>query len=392
MADQRVLPDVDDSAPTRVGLVVGTWLPASETFVYDQVSHSRKTRLFVCARRRIEGSETRFPYDEVCTLTPFQELRFKWTRRAPTFVGYLQRNRVELIHAHFGTNGAHVLDIADELRVPLVVSFHGHDVAGLAPQNRYHRRYFQLQMLKARLWQRSSLLICASEDLARRLVEQHGAPPRKVVVHALGVNVERFAYLDRSRPGTMVLSVGRLVEKKGLLYGIRAFARVLEILPSARYRIVGEGPLREELEREAGRLGVADKVEFLGAMSHDAVASQMAQADVLLCPSVTGRDGDLESGVLVLKEAAATGLPAVGSRHGGIPEIIDHGLTGYLAEERDEAALAQHLVRTLSDDGHRVELGRAGARKVRSEFDAVTQNARLESLLLSCLSPKSPPR
>jgi len=372
----------------RVGLIAGTWLPPSETFIYDQIVRARRTHLFVCVRRRVAGSEESFPYQDLCTLTPTQELAFKWLRQAPHFVRYLRRNEVQLVHAHFGTNGAHALGIVDELDVPLVVSFHGHDVAGLDRRNRYSRRYFQYQVLKARLWRRASLLLCASEDLARRLVDEHGAPAAKVAVHALGVDVDRFPYLKRERPGRSVLSVGRLVEKKGLEYGLRAFARALHFVPAARYRIIGEGPLRQELARQAMEMGIAERVDFLGALSHERVSAEMREADVLLCPSVTARDGDLESGVLVVKEAAATGLPVVGSRHGGIPEIIEQGRTGYLADEKDALALADRLVELLTDQHLRLQMGESAASKIRREFDTAAQNALLETRLLSCLPGK----
>jgi len=374
-----------NAAPVPIGVLVGTWLPPSETFVYDQLTQARRTVGFVCARRRLPEVETRFPYDRVCTLDRPGELVFKWTRNAPRFTQYWRSAGVKLIHAHFGTNGAHALDIADRLDVPLVVSFHGHDVAGLERKNRFALRYFQYQMLEARLWQRASLLLCASADLAVRLVEEHGAPAERVVVHRLGVDLTRFAFEHRARSARTVLSVGRLVEKKGLEYGLAAFARALPAIAPARYRIVGDGPLRGELRRRARDLGIADAVDFIGALSHDAVRAEMRAADALLCPSVTARDGDLESGVLVIKEAAATGLVAIGSAHGGIGEIIDDEQTGFLAPERDVAALARRLVDTFTDPELRERLGRAASQKMAVEYDTRLQNAKLESLLLDCL-------
>jgi glycosyltransferase involved in cell wall biosynthesis len=374
------------SAAVPIGLLIGDWLRPSETFIYEQLIRAERTRPFVCARRALSGVERDFPFERVCSLGQWEEIFFKLTRRSPTFSRFLRQNEIRLLHAHFGVNGAHALELADELGVPLVVSFHGHDVAGLLPKNRYKRRYFQYQMLRERLWQRADLLLAASKDLAERLVHEHGAPKDKLVVHELGVDLARFRYHERTKPERLVLSVGRLVEKKGLRYGIEAFARAFP-KGDARYEIIGEGPLLGELRELVTKLGVEGQVSFLGALSHQRVHERMLAADVLSLPSVTGADGDLESGVLVAKEAAATGLPVVGSRHGGIPEIIDDGVTGYLVEERAVADFADRLRVVVGDDALRWRLGTAAAARVARDYDAVRQNARLESLLLGLLGP-----
>lgn len=374
--------------PIHVGLLIGDYLRPSETFIYDQLVMARRTRPYVCARRLLPRAEAEFPYRHVRTLGRAEELLFKVTRRAPSFSRYLRESEVELLHAHFGLNGAHALELVEGLKIPLVVSFHGHDVAGLESRNRYTKRYFQYQLLRDRLWERASLLLAASEDLGRRLVELHAAPPEKVVVHRLGVDLERFRFVERARPARVVLSVGRLVEKKGLRYGIQAFARALPRLGDARYRIVGEGPLRPELEGLARELGIEGRVDFLGALAHGAVKQEMNQADVFLCPSVTARDGDLESGVIVVKEAAATGLVVIGSRHGGIPEIVEEGRTGALVDERDVGGLAARLVELFERPGIRSQWGRAASEKMSREFDSRTQNASLEERLCELARPR----
>ncbi|HSC88762.1 MAG TPA: glycosyltransferase [Polyangiaceae bacterium] len=374
------------SAARPIGLLIGDYLRPSETFIHDQLQHARRTEPFVCARRELAGARLAFPHERVQTLPRWEELFFKATRRSPTFLRYLRQHRVELLHAHFGLNGAHALELVDTLGVPLVVTFHGHDVAGLLPKNRMKMRYFQYQLLRDRLFERASLLLAASHDLARRLVELHGAPAEKVLVQALGVETDRFVPQQRDPASQIVLSVGRLVEKKGIEYGLAAFARARAEAPGATYRIVGEGPLRPALERRAEELGVRQFVEFLGARSHEQVRREMERADVLLLPSVTARDGDLESGVIVAKEAAATGLPVLGTIHGGIPEIIEDGETGFLAPERDVARLAERLEALLCDGPLRQRFGLASRRRVEREFDSVRQNELLESRLLDVLA------
>jgi colanic acid/amylovoran biosynthesis glycosyltransferase len=101
---------------------------------------------------------------------------------------------------------------------------------------------------------------------------------------------------------------------------------------------------------------------------------------VLLAPSCTAHNGDLESGLLVAKEAGAASVPVVASQHGGIPEIVEDGITGYLVPERDDRALADRLGRILADPTLRAQLGTSARAKVEREYNLRRQVAMLESL------------
>lgn len=364
-----------------IGLVVGDWLSYSETFIHDQVAMQRRTRCHVCARQLVPGALDRFPCADLVSLG-FAELKlYRWARRAPSFVRFLRAAGARLLHAHFGTNGVHALPTAEALGVPLVVTFHGHDVAGLDGRNRFVRRYAWYQLRKRELFERAALLVCASADLAERL-ERHGAPSGKIVVHRLGIDVRRFSPTPAVDGPLRVLMVGRLVEKKGMEFGLAAFARVHRRHREATLTIVGDGPRAERLRRLAMALGVGDAVRFAGVLAPADVERAMRSADVLMAPSVTAADGDVESGVLVLKEAAACGLPGVGTRHGGIPEIIEDGRTGCLVPERDVDALASALLDLADHPSRRASMGEAARAKIAREYDTRVQNERLESLLL----------
>ncbi|HWO10929.1 MAG TPA: glycosyltransferase, partial [Polyangiaceae bacterium] len=170
------------------------------------------------------------------------------------------------------------------------------------------------------------------------------------------------------------------VEKKGFEYGLRAFARARARGAEARLTIVGEGERRGALERLARELGVAEWVRFIGSQTNEAVARLMASCSVLLAPSVVARDGNRESGLIVVKEAAAAGTVPIGTRHGGIPDSIDDGRTGYLVAERDAEHMAEHLARLLGDEALRARLAAAGRAKMEREFDNRKLVAELEVL------------
>ena len=132
-------------------------------------------------------------------------------------------------------------------------------------------------------------------------------------------------------------------------------------------RLVGDGPLRGELESLAASLGLGARVSFAGWRSSAEVAGEMARADLLVAPSVTARDGDMEGLPIVIVEAMATGLPIVGTRHSGIPEVVEDGVTGRLVDEGDAAALAEALVE-VSDGGRRRTLAAAARARVETAF------------------------
>jgi glycosyltransferase involved in cell wall biosynthesis len=168
------------------------------------------------------------------------------------------------------------------------------------------------------------------------------------------------------------------VEKKGLGDLIEAMALVLGELPGARLLVVGDGPLRAELEARAGALGGA--VRFAGWLGPAAIRREMERASVLCVPSRRGADGDAEGLPMVICEAGERGLPVVATRHSGIPEAVADGRTGLLAEEGDVAGLARQLVAVLADRGLREGLGAAARRTVEREFDVARQSALLDGL------------
>jgi len=378
----------DAVAHRRVGVFVGSYLPYSETFIHDQLRSHRRFRAAVFAYERLPGSARRFPFAPVHALCGADRMVYWVTGRARAFDAAIRAERPELLHAHFGTNGVYAAAFARRHRLPLVVTFHGHDVPALVGRARFTARYARYAALAGPMLRQAALLLPASRDLADRLIRDVGADARKVEVLPLGVDAARFdAMAQRDRAPMVlrdsaptVLMVGRLVEKKGHLYGLRAFAAAHARVPDARLVLIGDGPLRRDVLWEIDRLGIGAAVHLTGPLSAPAVASWMLRAHVLCCPSVTAQNGDVESGVIVVKEAAAAALPTVGTRHGGIPELIVDGETGVLVDERDVARTADALVRLLSDSGLREQMGRAARDDARRRFDLRRQVARLEDL------------
>ncbi|HFC53790.1 MAG TPA: colanic acid biosynthesis glycosyltransferase WcaL [Gammaproteobacteria bacterium] len=281
----------------------------------------------------------------------------------------LFNERPEVIHCQFGTLGPIALHLkrlgATDAR--LVVSFRGYDVT------KYPKTH---PGVYRDLFKHADLCLPVSEALGRCL-EEMGCAREKWLVHHSGIDCRKWKFsgrkLERDEP-VRVLTVGRLVEKKGVEYAIRAVARLLESDHDVRYTIVGDGPLRQSLEALITDLGIAHMVELAGWKSHEEVLRLLQRAHILLAPSVTASTGDQEGIPNSLKEAMALGLPVIGTTHGGIPELVEDGVSGLLVPERDVESLAEALERLTSQPELWPAMGRAGRKHVEAEFDREVLN------------------
>jgi len=283
--------------------------------------------------------------------------------------------RPDVVHCHFGDLGLLYAVLADRWRVPLVVSFYGFDCSSLP---RYHGPDVYHPLFRA-----AGALIGLSHHMLARLREL-GAPPDLLHLVPLSVdpNVFRPVGVDDAgaHPPPRLLTVGRLIEKKGVAFAIEAIDLLREMWPEIRYRIVGDGPLRGDLERLTDALGLRRNVQFLGALDELSVAEEMAASDIFLLPSITASDGEEEGTPTVLIEAASTGLPVVATFHAGIPDIVEDGKTGMLVPERDVEALASAITLLLADRDRSRAMGAQGRKMVLNRFDTRLVAARLEEI------------
>ena len=301
----------------------------------------------------------------------------------PWLAAFGQKINPSLIHAHFEFGGLRSLPLAERLKVPLVSTCHGMDVT----EDHYQwqgRPWLGRHYLKrrARFLQKAALCLGVSRFICDQML-QRGYPPQKVRQHYIGVDIVKFQPDPTVVKEPMILYVGRLVEKKGSPDLLRAMKQVNARHPDVKLTLIGDGPLRESLTAYAREEKL--NVEFLGPQPPD-VVQQRLQAALMFCmPSVRAADGNSEGLGIVNLEAQATGIPVIGTRHGGIPEAVEDGVTGLLAPERDPEALAGHIVTLLSDCALRESMGRAGRERVSRLFDLAQQSRLLEQMYLELL-------
>ncbi|MFW6323880.1 MAG: glycosyltransferase [Desulfovibrionales bacterium] len=311
---------------------------------------------------------------------------FKYGRSALTlnlFFGShaLQGQAYDIIYCHFGPNGsigARFKEIG-ALRGKLVTTFHGYDLSSYL--------HFQGKEVYSSLFQHGDAFLPISRRWKDTLLEM-GCPAEKTFVHRMGIDLSRFCFRPRfpvNDGKVRLFTVARLVEKKGVRYAIEAVARILPEFPNLQYVIAGDGPLRSKLLALAGELGVHRNVELVGWQGQDAIAEYMQQSDILLCPSVTDRNGDQEGIPVVLMEAMAQGLPVLSTFHSGIPELVVDGKNGFLVQEKDAAQMAEKLRFLLDNPGMWEEMGRAARDHIEEQYDIVKLNQKLVGIFSSLL-------
>jgi colanic acid/amylovoran biosynthesis glycosyltransferase len=304
-------------------------------------------------------------------------LSYRLTSFAPRFHRALKAQNAALIHAHFAVDGAAALHMRNVLGVPLIVTLHGYDVTtedAVFDKTLAGRSYLAR---RPALFAEASQFLCISQAIRRQAIGK-GFPEEKLTVHYTGVDTEFFSPQAEIEREPMVLFVGRLVTKKGCEYLIQAMTNVQEELPEARLVIIGDGPLRTQLEAQAG--AVLKHFLFLGAQGPDVVKRWMNRAKVFCTPSVTADSGDSEGFGMVFVEAQAMSLPVVSFASGGIPEAVTHGETGLLAPERDHHMLATYLKRFMQDEFFWRECSARGRKHVVNHFDLKRQTVRLEAI------------
>ena len=255
--------------------------------------------------------------------------------------------RADYLLAHFGPFGARWLPVAAIARRRFAVWFHGYDATS-EPRKQPD--------VYSGLVRAGVAAITHSEYLRGRLMEA-GFPPERIGIVPYAVSnelaeSEELPRLDQRR----VLTIARLVPKKGVSDSLRAFAAARAVLGEGwRYQIVGDGPLRAELEALAVTLGIRSVVDFSGFLSREATLDALRAASIFVLASRTAPSGDTEGTPVSILEAASIGLPVVSTLHAGIPETLppEASAEGWLVGEGDVAGLTAALCRLATGDARR---------------------------------------
>ena len=286
---------------------------------------------------------------------------------------FLGKGPYDIVHCQFGNLGDLGILLKDTgfFCGKLVTSFRGYDIS-LYVESHGHRVYDNL-------FKRGDLFLCVSEHIKEKLIKL-GCDERKIMVHRSGVDTDKYQYrppIAKDDGQIRILTVGRLTEKKGVEYGIRAVAKVLQTSQRIQYTIAGDGPLRDKLQSLITELKAGDRIKLVGWKSQNEIAELLQESDILLAPSVTTTNGNEEGIPGVIMEAYSRGVPVVSSRHAGIPEVVQDRESGFLVPERDVDGLAERLQTLAEQAALRAAMGQKGRDFVDEHYNIERLNNRL---------------
>ncbi|WP_413934976.1 glycosyltransferase [Nitrospira sp. BLG_1] len=292
----------------------------------------------------------------------------------------LERGQFDVIHAQFGTLGLFAVPLKQILSSDcrIITSIRGYDVTVFLKE---HPGAYD------GLFREGDLFLPVCEFLKERLIHE-GCEKKKIETHYSGIDCSKFEYRQRQRvPGEpiQVLTIARLIEKKGVAIAIDAVSRLLSTGEKIEYTVVGDGILRQSLQQLIQDRGIEGQVRLVGSKTHEEVKMFLEKSHVLIAPSLTSESGDQEGIPNVIKEAMASGLPVISTVHSGIPELVSDGVSGLLVPERDAASLADALLYLIRHPEVCKEMGQAGRRQVEQKFDTNSLNEKLEELYLGLM-------
>jgi colanic acid/amylovoran biosynthesis glycosyltransferase len=373
--------------PQRVvGHVFIEYLDKPMAYLYQEITSLRRYQSRVFCERHIDDG--RFEGPEVYTLYRYRSkrsLRGLFFRalvrltpdRLPGFIiRQLRLHPTHLLHAHFGTTALRLVQLRQRVTVPLVTTFYGRDASGeLRAHPEAYRRLFAV----------GDMFIVQGEQIRDRLIA-YGCPPEKLTVWDIGVDLSQFPYLARDTEAkqTRILTAARFIEKKGYPYLLEAFARVARQLTDARLTIIGQGPLKGEIESQINALNLNDRVTLIDTSRCDDFnafyAEQLRSHHIFVLPSVQAADGDEDGLPIVLQNALACGLPVISTPVGGIPRAVVNGRTGYLVLPGDVDALAEKMQFLAEHRQIWNTMGGLARQHVEEHFELNAQGCKVEAI------------
>lgn len=290
-------------------------------------------------------------------------------------------NDYDIVQCHFGTAGNWGVFLKEfGVQAKVVTTFHGFDIRlGLKRGGHIYQDLFE----------KGDCFISIS-DYNFQSLRQLGLSKEKIVSLPIGIDLNKFPVkADKPiwKPDELcrIVTVARLVEEKGLRYGIEAVHQLRQLRPKVRmqYTIIGEGPLRGELEALVETLRLDANVRFLGALEQKDIIQELLQSHCFLFPSIA------EALPVALMEAQAIGLPVIATRVGSVDQIVADGQSGFLVPSRSAESLAERCAYLLDHPGTWSEMGSRGREVIAQQYDVNNLNHQLMGLyqrLLNCTS------
>lgn len=278
---------------------------------------------------------------------------------------------IDLIHSHFAYEAAVTgMQMSRILDRPFTFTAHAYEI--------FSQPSYSKERLKM-LVENAEKIITPSVFNKNHIMKESDCVEDKIEIVRATICPEKFNNkpLTTAENEIKIIAIGRLVEKKGFEYLIRAMETVVKVNSSVFLNIIGEGNLKNELIELSKNLGLADSINFLGARSNEECMDELATSTIAVLPCVVAENGDMDVCPLTLQEAMAMEIPVVSTTVGSIPELIEDGKEGLLIPERNETALTQAIIKLINNPSLREEMGKRGREKILREFNIKTQVDKL---------------
>ena len=357
-------------------------LPGTETFIRNQQdAYSRYAAVAIGSQRQnspLARESDMLLYENGGILGKIKAKILSACGYSRELSSRLENESIDIVHAHFAPEGFSISRACKKLGIPLVVSFHGHDINEAPYMPGWRGKRYRRRLKK--LFKEADAFIAISEALRERAVKL-GCPPEKIQVKYTGIptagtentgseSVEK--YWD-------VIFVGRFIDIKGPLHVIQAASKAQEALGKpVKVAMIGSGPLLEEAQTLAAQLDVS--VEFMGHQTPSEVERELQRSRVFCAPSMSIKPNQLEGFGMVYLEAALASIPVNAYAYGGVQEAVAHEETGLLAREGDVEELARNLTRLLADPDEAQRMGLAGKKRAIELFSMTRCIAEIELL------------
>jgi glycosyltransferase involved in cell wall biosynthesis len=381
-----------------MNIAIGTqiFLPYTQSWIYRQMkSPEANISLVICNEK--ENSE-QFPFEHIDVIPHesvwLRKMAYKLKPFTKYFSYYLSRkkqlgyasslmsNDIHLLHVHFGVMAVEFTKICNQLRIPLIVTFHGFDITAAVQRDPSYRRAL------LRLFDKMTLGIAISQEMEQRLMAL-GCPEAKIRVSYLGIPLEEFEYTDRtSHVDTLkFLHAGRFSATKGVPDLVYAFSDAFKEEDDVELTIVGDGEEKKMVMQAIEKSPIKEKIRFLGKVSNEQLQDCRKNSDVFVLNCRTPSSGDKEGLPIALLEASCTGLPIITTDHSGISEGVLHERTGLLVKEFDTENLSKAMQK-MKDKDLRLRLGQEGRQWMEKKFDLKQCNEILYAIYKEAMASR----
>jgi len=364
--------------------VIRSYLTQSETFIWQYLHNFRDVVPIVIAQSLenldqfpLPNGQIRPIYGPRGSIPWFVDNWYRRVLKRP--LGYLERiickEKVRLIHAHFGPIGCEYLPVSLSLKIPLITNFYGYDLSIKNVIAEHKKEYNQL-------FEEGTHFLVEGPFMREKLISV-GCPKEKISIQRIAISLENYKFKTRSwdrKCLIRLLFVGRFVEKKGLEYAFRALAKIKKEYPF-QFRIIGDGELKESLHSLASTLDLTKEIIWLGMKPHGTVIEEVQSCDILIQPSVTAKNGDSEGGApTIILESQACGVPVISSNHADIQYITCPNESALLAPERDVDRLADNIRHLFDNPETWSQMGKRGREHVEKFHDIRKEVVALENI------------